>query len=289
MNFSNCRALKDKDGKTQITLTDLDKDSGYTLDAVAYAVGSWTSNDLWENNSDYLWDVKNEAKLNWPGWDNAFRDLLDSFDSESMRDFPADCLPGTMYPPADGSLSYGDDVRLNHSRVFAKELEKWKEYIIGIFDDDSSGQVLQALADYVEEAHGETEAELLREWLKGDYHGSPGVLREIKKFFDLDETPDWNPETDCLFLTFSPEQVDEMIEDYNWQGTKKEKDFLSLVAFMLETGANDRAEKDKREVEKQKAERVRLAAYKAEQASRARALELAEAKERKAKIDATKS
>lgn len=245
-----------------ITITNKDiKDPYYgsLINELAYAGKQWTEDDLWENNLEYE---------PYKPYDFNYEDDL----------FKATSTPDKLYKLAkelnvplnanweriakEQKLQAGATVALNN---VAEWNDLLRAYTDKLEDDRTDGisdnynKVLQEELDYYQK-------DQYKEWLWGDHRDYSGVVYEISKYFTSNTDGDYDEKTDEYTFTLDDEDVDNMMSNYE-EDTNPTDELLKKELIASITGSiASRRNADKVQAEKNKIEREKTNAYKAERA-----------------------
>jgi len=260
---------------------DLKKDytmSGELIDELAYAIGQWTNEDLFRENAFYSTDCWQYVYDNFD-YEEAYIKKLNSYNTKQIETEH----PTLIKKYKKQNLKLGAFIALKYPKFFAEALKEWIEHL----KEDGLDGECKELRDELEEAENSFWTDMKKEWLYGDYGGNcKGIIRELAEWLGCEKAT-YNEKTDEMSLTYTEEQAeDELNFDY-YHDTSNRKKLITLKALKssvisgLEDGGYNENAKHTKEAEEHKAERERLAKYKAEQKAEAES-------ERKAKLLAMK-
>lgn len=251
------KVMKNKDGEEYRNMF---SDSGMIIDELAYASKQWTSDELYQNNSEY--EVYTPYEYNYED---------DLFIATKTAD--------KLY-----KLSYLLKVSLNANwERIAKEQKMQAGACVALNNPESWNELLQAYKEklqeertdgiskvYNEQLQEEIDSEwdnLYKEWLYGD-RDSIGVIKEIKKYWEAEDVVYNKKDNDTFIFFFDKEQAKDTLENYNGEKLSA-KNYKSYLLGEIQEAGEARQYKEKQENEKRKAERERLIEYKKERATQA--------------------
>lgn len=240
--------------------------SGELIDELAYACGQWTSDDLWDNNFEY--------EPNEPYHYNYEKDLFEHTKTqEELYELAEELDTGATIPTKKTKLQAGAYMALNNPDQWNDLL---KAYTSRLQEDRTDG-ISEAYNKQLQKEIYSYNNDLYREWLYGGQErDNNGVVYEIAKYFT--EARDgsyikYDPKTKTD-ASYTFELNEEDIENAKDLGYKKNQIKSYLIGQIIDS-CKAREYKDKQKNEERKAERERLAKYKAEQAERAKAERIA--------------
>ena len=241
--------------------------SGMLIDELAYSAKQWTSDDLQENNFEY--------EPNEPYQFDFETDLFSNTKTSKQLEklckvIDFDISKDTTKVKNNQNLQAGAYYALNYP-------EKWQEllkaYTEAVKDQDINEIIISKdYAKELQEARDSFHDDLYHEWLHGGQErDNNGVLYEIAKYYGA-ESVDYDKKN-AGEITFTYEQDNRIDTD--------EKISKAWLLDQIFSASEMRRYKDDQVNAKRRAERERLAIYKAEQKTKAEA-------DRKAKLLAMK-
>ena len=260
-----------------ITQKDIEKakinntDSGYIIDELAYAAGQWTQNDLDENNWEYEPSEPYEYDFE--------TDLFEHTKTEKELYAVAKTLGISL----NANLTNLAKKRKLQCGAFMalKTPDAWKELLEAYTEALKQDGVESISADYSKELQDAKDSfhdDQYKEWLYGD-RDYAGVIKEIAKYFTDERDGSYDEKAHSYTFALNDADIDDIKSSWyvDEKYTITDKDIKDELLDSIIASGNNRKAKERAEAEKRKAERERLAAYKAEQVTKAEA-------ERKAKL-----
>lgn len=242
--------------------------SGRVICELAYASKEWTEDDLTNNNFKY--EPYEPYSFNFED------DLLEN--TKTQKDFwniwhevkgiPIEIID---FNDTKEKLQAGAFVALYHAEIWNDLLNAYTEKL----KEDRTESISKAYNEQLQEEINSFWDDMNREWLYGDHRDYIGVIKSIAKFWEAEEGH-YDQKTDEYTFTFNEDYAKETLEEYN--GKKlTQKAFKEYLLGEIKDSSEVQQRKHKEEREKRKAERERLAQYKAEREAEA-------IKERKEKL-----
>lgn len=233
-----------------ITIKISDKDikehgsaSGLLIDELAFSAGSWTENDLFENNYDYE--------------KGSYDYVLEHFDFEG---------------------EFLKTLTKKQAREYAKNLPKFETGLAIykgaltelIYDEEALTKKCKALADELEESREYFWKDMTKEWLYGDNgRNSNGVIDEIRKYYGAEDTTYDHKKGDSFSFIFDVEEFHEKFcgcgEEAEQCENFKTNDYKDFLVDSINIDIENAKRSNERKREEAKIERERMSKYKAEQ------------------------
>jgi len=256
----------------KITLKEKDisktySDNGTLIDELAYSAGQMTSGNIYEYdegspqepyNFDYEADLLANTKTEKDLYHIA-KQLKISLNANITR------------LAKEAKLQCGAWVALNNAELWTDMLESYTDAL----KSEQTESISPTFNTELEKARDDYSDDMYKEWLHGDYRNWSGVLREIRKYYSA-EGISYDEKKQEVTLEFNDEDMTENLAQYD-ESKLNAKNLKAYILREIGESSSARYNKDKAEQEKRKAERERLAVYKAEQQAKSDA-------ERKAKL-----
>jgi len=233
--------------------------SGMLIDELAYAIGQWTSEDLFQNNLDY--------EPNEPYQYNYEADLFEATKTLSQLKNVTKGL-GTVIN--EGLFTKIDLQAGAYCALHIPQL--WNDILVAYTEKLQFERTEGISKAYNEQLQKEIDSfhdDLRKEWLYGD-RDCIGIIKEIKKYFEAESVEYSDKENDTFVFFFDKEQAKDTLENYDGEKLTV-KNYTAYILTQIVEASKAREYKDKQEREKRKIERERLATYKKGQATQAEA------------------
>lgn len=210
------------------------------IDELASSIGSWTSDDLYENNLDYEFQTEDAAIKEY----NFEPDFIASMNKTERKKL------------TQNMAEY--DAKLKAYEESA--IEAWRN------DHDDTTPLGKEIQRWIDAEH----KQMRHEWLYGDYRGnSKGVINELQKAYNAELN--YDEKADAMSFEIDKQEWHEKqcgcAEGYP-DFTKceyKEKPNKKALIDIISSNSRHYAEKHKTEMEERKKEAMERAEYKAQQ------------------------
>lgn len=279
--------MKNNTLKITLTTKDIKEDctaSGRLIDKVAMAIGSWTQDELEDNNNFY----ENESQdyvIKEFDFEAAYITWLNKL---SNADKWAAMFLKFDYPDYKKSdLLLGAWTALNRPEFFAESLKDWKAELMEELPVGSGSGVLEdqapELYKALEEARDSFWKQLHHEWLYGD-RSEPGLIRDFERWLVgsyHDINVNYDEKSDSMTIEISEENATDFCNNWDVAISVTAKQFKEMLCMVIGEKIELTHNREQAERAKRRAEYEKTAAYKEERAK-------VEEAERRAKLSAMK-
>lgn len=239
--------------------------SGMLIDELAYSIGEWTSDDLYENNLDYIpyepYDYDYEA------------DLFEATKTpEQFSGLVAKLCSPNLYISFTkeelGNMQAGAYCALKYPNEWETILKAYKDEL----QSNGTDGISEAYNKQLQKEQDEWNDDQYHEWLHGDYRDWDGIVRMIAKYYTEDrdngEYTPYNDKTkDEASYTFEMDE-EYLHEEYcgcgdTFETCTEKMDYKKQILSVIQAKSNARKEKDRIASEKRREERKKQAEYQA--------------------------